>query len=294
MSQVQEDARIADILPAAVARLKNAGIQEAKIDAELLLGHCLDKTRTELYLSADKLIDDAQHLSFNDMISRRCRREPVAYITGEREFWSQRFIVTPDVLIPRPETEFLIESALQAWKQKSGVDHCLDICCGSGVIGIIMAMETGCRAFMTDISFEALLVCKKNCTLHGVADQIVTVQSDLASCVNPEMRFDLITANPPYVTRGEIETDLDSDVAFYEPHLALDGGEDGLDLIRRIARSVPCLLNPGGDFFMEIGHDQGDRVQKIFVDNQDKGLYKTVAVYKDYAGRDRVVHVRRK
>lgn len=294
MNVVQGDACIGDILHEAVSLFEKAGINNGLIDAELLLCYCLNKTRTELYLSSGHQIDSPQHLAFAEMITRRCRREPVAYILGEREFWSQRFIVTPDVLIPRPETEFLVETALQAIQMHGGVDLCLDLCCGSGVIGIILALETGCQVIGTDISSEALSVCKKNSALHGVADNVLVVQSDLASCVSPDNSFNLITANPPYVKCGVIETELEPDVSAYEPRLALDGGEDGLDLIVRIAASIPILLKPGGDFFMEIGHDQGPRVKEIFTAGTNGDCYEMVEILKDYAERDRVVHVRKK
>lgn len=294
MNMVQGDARIGDILQAAVLQLEKAGIENGRVDAELLLGHCVRKSRTELYLASSEQIGSADRLVFNQMIARRCCREPVAYILGEREFWSQCFIVSPDVLIPRPETEFLVETALLKAKERGGVDLCLDLCCGSGIIGIIMAMETGCRVVATDISARALSVCSKNSARLGVSNNVIPVRTDIAAAVDPGLKFDLITANPPYISSGDVDQELDPDVADYEPRLALDGGPDGLDLIRRIAESLPGRLQSGGDFFMEIGHDQGDRVKELFVGDMDRCGYAVIEILEDYAGRDRVVHVRRK
>ncbi len=293
MNLVSEDACITGLLQAAVTLLEGSGIEAARVDAEMLLGYCLDKSRTELYLAGAQQITRTQRDMFNHMIARRRRREPVAYIIGEREFWSRSFMVTPDVLIPRPETEFLVETALRAKRKAGKAGLCLDLCCGSGVIGIIVAMETGCPVIATDISHAALRVCKMNCQRLGVADKVSVVQSDLADGLAARSRFDLIAANPPYVRHSEIVEKLEPEVAWYEPHVALDGGEDGLEVIRRIARSLPLLLKPGGEFFMEIGHDQGEHARDIFAGGPSGTICQSVEVLKDYAGRDRIVHIRR-
>jgi release factor glutamine methyltransferase len=293
MNLVTEDACISGLLQAAVTLLEGYGIETARVDAELLLGHCLDKSRTELYLAGAQRITGSQQDLFIDMIARRRRREPVAYIIGEREFWSRSFMVSPDVLIPRPETEFLVETALRTKRKAGEPNLCLDLCCGSGVIAIIVAMETGWPVIAADISHAALRVCKMNCQRLGVADKVSVVQSDLADGLAAQSRFDLIAANPPYVRHSEIVEKLEPEVAWYEPHVALDGGEDGLEVIRRIAGTLPLLLKPGGEFFMEIGHDQGENARNIFAGCPSRTLYQSVEVLKDYAGRDRIVHIRR-
>jgi release factor glutamine methyltransferase len=293
MNLVTEDACISGLLQAAVTLLEGYGIETARVDAELLLGHCLDKSRTELYLAGAQRITGSQQDLFIDMIARRRRREPVAYIIGEREFWSRSFMVSPDVLIPRPETEFLVETALRTKRKAGEPSLCLDLCCGSGVIAIIVAMETGWPVIAADISHAALRVCKMNCQRLGVADKVSVVQSDLADGLAAQARFDLIAANPPYVRHSEIVEKLEPEVAWYEPHVALDGGEDGLEVIRRIAGTLPLLLKPGGEFFMEIGHDQGENARNIFAGCPSRTLYQSVEVLKDYAGRDRIVHIRR-
>jgi len=290
----QEGARIGEILLNSVALLEQAGVDQSRIDAELLLGFCLSKTRTELYLSTKETIDDSQRAVFFRMIERRCNREPVAYIIGEREFWSRRFIVSPDVLIPRPETEFLVEEALRAGRESGRFKRSLDLCCGSGIIGIILALETGCRVVATDISVEALAVCRQNCVLHGVSDLVLPVLSDLATAVRYDQGFDLITANPPYISCDEIVSQLEPEVASFEPHLALDGGTDGFNLIRRIAGCFDFLLRPGGHFFMEIGYTQGAQAVEIISREDRGGSFASVTVLEDYAGRDRVIHVRKK
>jgi len=291
MGAGRDEACIGEILRSAASKFADAGIENGMIDAELLLGHCLDKTRTELYLAAAERVAAAERDAIDAAIARRCRREPVAYIIGEREFWSYPFLVTPAVLIPRPETEFLVEHALSVLKARTGPARCLDLCCGSGAIGIVLALETGCRVIATDISQAALAICRENIEARGVSDKVFSVCTDLAAGVDPELRFDLVTANPPYVTRGAIETELEPDVADYEPVLALDGGEDGLDLIRRIAAAAASRLKATGHLYMEIGYDQGVRVSGIFLENSRCSGFKTVEILKDYAGRDRVVHV---
>ncbi len=293
MEKKQETGRIADLLLLAGAKLAEAGIEEAQSDAELLLSFSLHKSRTEIYLGAKESIGEEQLQHFLQLIERRCRREPIAYITGEREFWSRTFLVSPAVLIPRPETEFLIEMVLAKNNLVESNGKCLDLCCGSGIIVVILALELGLTVVGSDISRPALEVCRQNCDKHGVEDRIMLVQGDLGSCFAKAAPFSLITANPPYVSGAEMAAGLQPEVFDFEPHLALNGGEEGLNEIKRIVGSLPDLLAPGGDFFMEIGAGQAARVEELLLNSAAAHSYELIEIFKDYSGRDRVVHVRR-
>lgn len=286
--------RIADLLQHAVRLLEKAGIETPQTDAELLLAHCLSLSRTELYLRSDEFIGQSAAGNCLAMLQRRLKREPLAYITGECEFWSHNFWVSPDVLIPRPETELLIERVLAQDHGHGDREKCLDLCCGSGIIAIVLALELDIEAVGVDISKPALDICRSNCIRHGVRNRVHLVQADLSTCFAGKEQFSLITANPPYVSRTEMDAGMQPEVIEFEPSLALDGGSEGLLVIKRIAASLPNILAPGGYFFMEIGADQGDVVKKLMVESAPPGMYESVDILKDYSARDRVVQARRK
>ena len=169
----------------------------------------------------------------------------------------------------------------------------LDLCCGSGVIAIILALETGRSVTAVDISAPALQVARRNAIRHQVADRLALVQADLFSAFSPRHIFGLVVSNPPYVSRQELRDRLQPEVMHFEPHLALDGGVDGLDIIQRIRMTLPRVLKPGGDFFMEIGADQGLAVMQLFSgDDTGEKIFERVEVLQDYSGRDRVLHAR--
>ena len=227
------------------------------------------------------------------MFQRRSGREPFAYITGEREFWSHTFNVSPAVLIPRPETEILVERVLAVLDGSLAESRYLDLCCGSGVIAIVLALELDLQVIGVDISRPALEVCRSNCVRHGMEHRVNLVQGDLASCFVEERPFSLITCNPPYVSSGDLAAGMQPEVVNHEPSLALDGGPDGLTLIRRISAALPRLLAPGGHFFMEIGFDQGAAVKELLATSASGDPYSSIDIIKDYSGRDRVVQVRK-
>ncbi|MGI9537378.1 MAG: peptide chain release factor N(5)-glutamine methyltransferase [Desulfocapsaceae bacterium] len=294
MKSRQEVWRIADLLQRALLLFERAGIDSPRTDAELLVAHCLSLSRTELYLRAEELVEDAKVDCCFGFLERRRRREPVAYITGKCEFWSQSFEVTPAVLIPRPETEILVERVLARKDNFYRQSICLDLCSGSGIIGITLALELGLESISVEVSGAALEVCRRNCVRHGVEKKVRLVQADLTNCFLEKEQFGLITANPPYVSRAEMESGMQPEVIDFEPALALDGGRDGLELIRRIVSSLPKLLAPGGDFFMEIGAEQGTVTKKLLADSAIGDPYENVKIIKDYSDRDRLVHVRKK
>jgi release factor glutamine methyltransferase len=286
------ETRVKHLLKQAIFDLEGAGIVAARLDAELLLGHCLGRTRTELYLGRLDQVEFDRASFFNECIDRRAAHEPIAYIIGEREFWSLPFFVTPDVLIPRPETEFLLEMILARTQHGPG-SHCLDLCCGSGVISVILARELKAQVVSVDISPGALEVARRNCARHDVLDTVQLVQADLGSCLQEGADFSLIASNPPYVSSGEIADDLDPEVRDFEPHLALDGGSSGLEVIERIRDQLPTLLGSGGDCFIEIGAGQGKQVREMFLSNSSGRCYEFVEILKDYGRRDRVAHIRK-
>ena len=286
--------RLTELLQLAAADLKQAGIEENEIEARLLLEACLGKTRTELFLLGEEEVATADQTKYLKFIGRRRKREPVAYILGEQEFWSMPFFVSPSVLIPRPETEFLLDRVLALVAPENLRDGALlDLCCGSGVIAAVLAKETGKRMVASDISPLALEVTRANLSRHGLAWKVALVEADLFSAFRRRRQFSLIVSNPPYVRRYDLENNLEPEVARHEPRLALDGGERGMDFLLRIRQEVPEFLCPGGQLFMEIGADQGEAAHLLFTEEM-KNIpgFEKVEILVDYAGRDRVLHAR--
>lgn len=284
--------RLADILRRGAESLKNSGVEAFELDARLLLQHVLEKSRTELFLLADFELTDEQLSSYQGLIKRREKREPVAYILGEQEFWSLAFIVSPAVLIPRPETEFLLEQVFSLTKKTNFIEgKIIDLCCGSGVIATVLARETEQMIYAADVSTKALQVARQNVVRHGVQDSVYLVGSDLFASFVKKEQFSLVVSNPPYVSHIDVTGNLAPEVCQYEPHLALDGGIRGLELIAIIRKQLEHILLPGGEMFMEIGADQGKEVSTMFRSRIDgfEG-FSAVEIIKDYAGRDRVIH----
>lgn len=286
--------RITDLLQHGILLFEKAGIETPQSEAELVLSHCLELSRTEIYLRAEEHIGNVQARRCLAMLQRRSTREPLAYITGEREFWSYTFNVSPAVLIPRPETEILVERVLAVQGDAYAGGRCLDICCGSGVIAIVLAMELELQVIAVDISRPALEVCRSNCVRHGMEHLVDLVQGDLASCFVETEQFSLITCNPPYVSSLDLAAGMQPEVVNHEPALALDGGPGGLTQIIGISAGLPRLLAPGGYFFMEIGFDQGAAVKELLATSATADPYASIDIIKDYSGRDRVVQVRKK
>ena len=289
----QERKTVADLLRRGEELLRAAGIAESRIDVELLLGYCLKKSRTYLYLAADQEVQKEVVSRFKQLLARRAQREPLAYIIGEREFWSKDFHVSPAVLIPRPETEFLIEMVLTRTNGLNRDGHCLDLCCGSGVIGIVLAEELQRPVIAVDISEAALEVARMNIDRHNLSTRVSLVQADLMSCFLPGRFFSLIVSNPPYVGRRALLEELEPDVASYEPHLALDGGDSGLNAITVIRDTLPEMLASRGDCFIEIGDGQGDAVRSLFLEHEHGRCFSFVEIYRDYSDRERVAHIRK-
>ena len=292
MVDVQNRPKVLELLNYGMDLLLDAGVSDSRIDAELMLGFCLNKSRTYLYLEADREVGKEVAERYLQLLERRVKREPLAYIIGEREFWSKGFHVSPAVLIPRPETEFLVETVLAHAAPENREGLCLDLCCGSGVIAVILADELQRPVIAVDISAPALGIAAINIDRHNVGSKVSLVQAELLSCFLPERTFSLIVSNPPYVRTNEILEDLEPEVAHYEPRLALDGGDSGLDVVRMIRDALPEMLAPGGDCFVEIGDGQGDQFKSLFLEHHSS-CYKFVEIFKDYSDRERVAHIRR-
>jgi len=282
---------IKELLQSGTTELQQAGVADACNDARLLLENCLGKSRTELFLSVDSAVDSDRQIHYRELIERRKQREPVAYILGQCEFWSLPFCVTSDVLIPRPETEFLLDRVLSLTKKRNiSSGKILDLCCGSGVIAIVLAKEAGERVVALDISDGALRIAKRNAYHNKVSSAIDFLQADLFSGLLLKRNFSLIVSNPPYVSGFDVDNNLEPEVACYEPRLALDGGEKGLEVIQKIRCLLPLILKPGGEVYIEIGAEQGDDVRYLFR-QKIKNLphFSAVEILVDYAGRDRVL-----
>lgn len=282
-------ARWRDLLSQGVIRLASAGIASARLDAEVLLADALAMTREQLVVADHAPLGAEQVQRFEALLLRRLQREPVAYITGRREFWSLDFQVTRDVLIPRPETERLIEVALLLGAEMASHKplRVLDIGTGSGAIAVSLAREMQtAMIYATDISPAALAVARRNALLHGVANRVTFSASDMLAALGGKIaRFDLLVSNPPYIRRAEIDA-LEPEVRDWEPRGALDGGADGLRFYRPIAAQAWRLLKPGGAVVLEIDAVLSSQVAALFYQGES---YREVAIMQDYAGRDRVV-----
>jgi release factor glutamine methyltransferase len=277
----------------AVKFLEQSKIPNARFDAEILLVHVLKCTRIDLYKSPDWIINPRAGKSFRKLIKRRCHDYPVAYIIGHAEFMSLDFKVSPAVLIPRPETEFVVEEALNIIKHNS-FDSVMDIGTGSGNIIISLAKLTAnqrIKFWASDISPRALKVARTNARHHKVAGQIKFVQGDLFEAFKNrrlEHKIDLLICNPPYVARQDKHL-LAPGVRLFEPAAALYAGQTGLDFYRRIISEAIDYLRPGGYMVLELGYNQAKQVQEIFAST---GCFDRIKIIKDLRGIKRVISVR--
>ena len=278
------------ILDWTIPHLKSHGSESPRLDAEILLAHARGCPRIQLYTNYDQPLTDDQRAIMRDLVKRRAAAEPVAYLVGHREFFSLDFRVTKDVLVPRPDTETLIVDALEVLKPLAQ-PRVLDIGTGSGCIAIALAVRCP-QAIVTavDLSEPALSIARENAEKHGVAERIQFLRGDLFAPLVDAEPFDLIASNPPYIASAEIET-LAPDVRLHEPRSALDGGSDGLDIIRRLTADAPRYLLPQGKLLIEISGEQADAVTQLLTAN---GSYDEIAVLKDLAKQPRVVRAVRK
>jgi len=266
------------------AHFASRGIESTRLDAECLLAHALGSDRLRLYLDFDKPVEAAERARFRELVRRRAdERVPVAQLTGRKEFWSLSFEVTPEVLIPRPETETLVAWLLDALPDREAELDVLDVGTGSGAIAVALASELPKARFTaTDVSPAALALAERNALAHGVADRIRFVPGDGFEPVAGR-RFDAVLANPPYVAERDA-AGLAPELR-HEPRGALFGGPDGTALLRRFAAEVAGHLAPGGRAAFEVGSDQAGDVAAWLA----AGGLRDVEVRRDLAGRQRIV-----
>jgi len=281
---------IRSVLNCATLDLERYGSNTPRLDAEVLLFHCIKMSRLSLYAHPEKLMTEEDFQQFQGWVARRCAGEPVSYIIGQKEFWSLPFEVNPDVLIPRPETEILIEAILREYSVRD-YEHLmiLEIGTGSGAISVALASELkNAKIVATDISQKALSVAIKNAGNNSVENQISFRSGSLFEPVSE--KFDIIVSNPPYIPEEKFES-LPLGVRGFEPRLALAAGMGGTALHRQIVSEGVHYLKERGRIFLEIGDDQKDRIAGML---EELNLYEDIAFIPDYAGNTRAFTARRK
>ena len=283
---------ITKIIQWGTSYFKTHAIDSPRLTAEILLAHALQCERLDLYLNYDQPLLAAELSAFKILIKRRINYEPVAYILGTKEFWSLDIEVTRDVLIPRPETECLVEAALEVLSQdfSPSSKRVLDLGTGSGAIVLALSHQhPGHVYFASDLSVKAAELARKNAKRHKLSKHVHLVVGDWFAPMNPVTSgFDMIVSNPPYIPSHRI-SELQAEIYRYEPVAALDGDTDGLACYKKIIGSAHLYLKSGGVMLLEIGHDQKDDVQRIVF---ECGQYEDIRFKKDYSGYDRVVSMR--
>ena len=270
--------------------LRRAGVPEARREAASLVEHVTGRDRTFLITSAETMLAPDEVKRLRGLVERRAAGEPLQYITGHQEFYKLDFEVTPDVLIPRPETELLVETALDLLDERHGPALALDVGTGSGCIAVSLLHERpSVRAIGVDISEPALRVAARNAARAGVDERLRLLASDGLSALDPSRaRFEMIVSNPPYVTEDALGG-LQREVRDYEPRVALTPGGDGLRIIRALLSDAPRFLNPGGHLLLEIGFDQHEAVERLI----DPRVWELLAIHKDLQGIPRTVALRK-
>ena len=261
--------------------LKEKNISTYILDSELLLSKSLKKSREEILINLEQHINEKVLLDFNNYLLRRSKKEPIAYLLGEKEFWSRKFFVNKETLIPRPETELLVDKLVTMFKKKRMT--ILDIGTGTGCIIISLLIELkNSNGTAIDISKEAITVAKKNSNKFNLSNRIKFLHKSFKEFYGK--KFDLIVSNPPYIKRKDIKN-LSDDIKKFEPKMALDGGKDGLDLIKKIIYKSKKILKINGTLALEIGNEQINKVSKILIDNK----FRISCVIKDYRKNVRCV-----
>ena len=287
MTERKHDLAALSIIQAQAAgaeSLRAAGVIEPRLEAGSLLAQALHCDRTYLITHGDDLVTGERLDQFRVLIARRAAREPLQYIVGYQEFFKLSFEVTPDVLIPRPETELIVEAALELADRERSLSI-LDVGTGSGCIVISLLHELkNARATATDISPNALEVARRNAQRHNVSDRVTFTQADSLAPLTQSAAFSLIVSNPPYIPAGEIAT-LQREVREHEPLAALASGADGLDHIRALLRETPLVLHHSGHFIFEIGFGQGDTIERLV----DRAIWRLIEIRKDLQGIPRTV-----
>ncbi len=285
---------IIEAINEAAKKLSGQGVSTARLDAEVLLCHELGRDRAWLLAHIQDELDETSRRSYELAVGRRAKREPLQYITKQQEFWGLGFLVTPDVLIPRPETELIIESVLSAEEHRKKPLNIIDLCTGSGCIAVSLAKELQTARIMAlDKSSKALSVARENAFRHDVADRIRFLEGDLfepLEALDIHGQADIIVSNPPYVPSGDQRT-LQPEVEAYEPAMALFAGPDGTEIHRKIIDAAPRFLKTRGVLIMEMGLGQADMLVKMV---RQADAYAPPEILKDLAGINRVIVTRKK
>jgi release factor glutamine methyltransferase len=282
---------IKDLLEVTSNYLQEKGVDSPRLSAEVLLALQLKVDRVKLYLNFDQPLHEREIADYRELIKRRLNREPIQYITGVQEFWSLDFEVGPQVLIPRPETELLVEQVVSLRDEKRLTKNenlrILDLGTGSGVLAIVIAREFGgASVWASDMSAEALALAKINAKKHGVEERIEFLLSDVwQGLIDSSLVFDVIVSNPPYIASDHISS-LAPEVRDHEPRSALDGGEKGMHFIKEIIRESPKYLDTGGWILLEMDPEQTAIAMELMDKNDD---YVEKCRIKDYSGHYRVV-----
>ena len=273
--------------------LTDKGVDSPRLSAELLLCHAVGLTRIELYTQFDTPVPQRQLDQLHDLVKRAGLQEPVAYLTGRTEFYSIDLDITSDCLIPRPETELLVQRAIEFLRTRMGMQFVCDLCTGSGCIAVAVAKNfSDARVIATDISAGALEIAAGNVAKHQLHERVELLQGDLFEPLVRQLdvdAFDLILCNPPYVSSAEYET-LAKNVRDYEPKSALLAGTEGLDIYRRLIDKVDEFLKPGAALMLEIGHAQGPAVRELLEETE---AFAEIKIEKDPHDNDRVVTARK-
>lgn len=263
-------------------------MEASRLDGELLLAKALDLRRIDLFMDPDRPLNAVELAVFKGLLLRRAAREPVAHLLGVREFWGLELLSSADALIPRPESELLVEAVLGCFSDRQQPVQIFEPCVGSGAVSCALMREYPAACGVGgDLSLAALAVAARNLQRIGCAGRMGLFAGDLDGCLASEVRFDVIVVNPPYIPRWEM-ADLQPEVRDWEPRLALDGGLDGLEILRRLPGLVQTRLRSEGVAAIEVGHDQGERVAGMF---RSSG-FAEVSILNDYHRIPRVVLIR--
>jgi release factor glutamine methyltransferase len=269
-------------------------IDSPRLSAELLLAHVMQLPRIKLYTNYERVVEEKELAAYRELVRRAAEQEPIAYLTGKAHFFNLEFEVTPDVLIPRPDTETLVENVIQLIRHQPGMEspRVLDLCTGSGCIAAAVAHHVkGAIVLATEINPAAAALARRNIQRLGLSERVIVAEGDLFEPLEhtiDRLPFNLILANPPYVPTGQIPQ-LDRNVRDFEPVTALDGGLDGLSIHRRILEQAPARLLAGGHIFIEIAYDQGETAMQLAGEHPQ---FIEAKILKDHAGNDRVLTAR--
>ena len=262
--------------------LKKNNIKNYKLDTELIMSKAINKSREFIFLNNNKNLNHKELREYQLLLNRRSKKEPIAYIINEKEFWKNKFYVDKNVLIPRPDSEILIEKILKLYKKKSNISI-LDIGTGSGCLIISLLNENkNFKGTAIDVSEKALKIAKYNAKMHQLNHRIKFYKSSVDNFFKG--KYDLIISNPPYISSNKVKY-LDDDILKYEPLLALEGGVDGCDVYKKILKKSSMLLKKGGRLILEIGFDQKLKIVQLL----KKEKYFINNVFKDYANNDRCI-----